>query len=480
MPAAGVVTEVPVSPVPLAALVDVADLDQSEQLAAVARDTEHRLRGRTIWNINSTASGGGVAEMLRPLIAYGRGAGLDVRWLVLGGDPTFFRVTKRLHHLLHGEDGDGGPLGPDEREHYDAVTRANFDELSALVRPGDICLCHDPQTAGLVPLLVERGLLVVWRSHIGTEHSNDQTERAWRFIGDDVSVAHRFVFSRRQYVPPFLGRDVWIICPSIDPFSTKNRDLAPDQVTGILGHVGILRPTADGNTTYSRYDGSTARVDHVADIVRGGAPPPPDAPLLTQVSRWDPLKDMTGVMQAFAADIPCGGEAHLVLAGPNVTGVADDPEGADVLTACVDAWRQLPHAARSRIALVCLPMADADENAVIVNALQRHATVVAQKSIHEGFGLTVAEAMWKGRPVVGSAVGGIQDQIIDGETGRLVDPLDLAGFGAAVGELLADRARADQLGAAGRERVRREFLASRHLIQYAALLAELVETAAEP
>jgi trehalose synthase len=169
-------------------------------------------------------------------------------------------------------------------------------------------------------------------------------------------------------------------------------------------------------------------------------------------------------------------DAHLVLAGPSVHSVADDPEAAQVLDEVEQAWRQLPHARRSRIHLACLPMADIEENAAIVNALQRHATIVVQKSIMEGFGLTVAEAMWKSRPVVASAVGGIQDQIQDGVTGLLLeDPHDLDTFGQQILSLLRDPDTAHGLGERARELVRRQFLANRHSLQYIALFASIVE-----
>ena len=194
---------------------------------------------------------------------------------------------------------------------------------------------------------------------------------------------------------------------------------------------------------------------------------------MTQISRWDPLKDMLGVMHGFVENVLDGTDAHLVLAGPVVTAVADDPEAADVLGEVTEQWRALPHAARSRVQLVCLPLVDVEENAAIVNALQRHADVVVQKSLAEGFGLTVTEALYKGTPVVASAVGGITDQITDGVNGRLVkDPTDLAEFGAAVREMLDDPLAAGRLGAAGHERAVEEFLPDTHLAQWQQVLLQ--------
>jgi trehalose synthase len=192
------------------------------------------------------------------------------------------------------------------------------------------------------------------------------------------------------------------------------------------------------------------------------------------VSRWDRLKDPLGVIEGFVTHVDRGTNAQLVLAGPEPAAVTDDPEGADALRSCVARWQSLAPEARSRIHLALLPMADAEENAAIVNALQRWSTVVVQKSLAEGFGLTVAEAMWKARPVVASRVGGIQDQITDGVNGVLVEPDDLAGFGAALNRLLRDHAEAGRIGAAAQARVRQEFLGVRHLTEYVELLARVM------
>jgi trehalose synthase len=198
------------------------------------------------------------------------------------------------------------------------------------------------------------------------------------------------------------------------------------------------------------------------------APVPAPARVVLQVSRWDRLKDMTGVLTAFTGNLRAfADDVHLVLAGPDVAGVSDDPEGAAVLESCRCLRARLDPVVRDRVHLATLPMDDVDENAHLVNALQRHATVVVQKSLAEGFGLTVTEPMWKARPVVASAVGGIADQIEDGVSGVLIrDPADLDGFAGAVGALLQDPDRMARLGAGGHERVRDYFLGDRHLVQW--------------
>ena len=206
--------------------------------------------------------------------------------------------------------------------------------------------------------------------------------------------------------------------------------------------------------------------------------PGPADPVVVQVSRWDRLKDMVGVMRGFADHVASVAPAWLILAGPSVEGVTDDPEGALVLADVLAEWRSLPPARRSRVILATLPMADVDDNSAMVNALQRHARVIVQKSLAEGFGLTVAEGMWKGRPVIGSAVGGIQDQIT-GETGILLpDPSDLAAFGVATRMLLDDPTLADRIGAAAKEHVRTHYVGDLHLLRYAELFSTLLE--AEP
>lgn len=442
--------------------------------AAVARGF---LDGRTVLNVNSTAAGGGVAEMLQTLLAYARGAGVDARWVVIQGDPEFFTVTKRIHNHLYGSPGDGGPLGPAERIAYERTVQANAAELRALVRPRDIVVLHDPQTVGLVRAVREAGATVVWRCHVGIDTPNEYSELGWEFLRPYVEEADAYVFTRRAFAPAWADpARVHVIAPSIDPFSTKNRDLSANETDRILRYVGLLS-NGDGMepVAFVRRDGSPGRVEYHADILQTGPPPPPDTPLVTQVSRWDRMKDMPGVMAGFAEHVD---DAHLVLAGPVVTGVTDDPEGGEVLEECVEAWRRLPHAVRTRVHLACIPMHDPDENATIVNALQRHASVVVQKSIAEGFGLTVVEAMWKGRPIVASAVGGISDQIVDGEHGLLLDdPTDLAAFGRAVRRLLDDPELAARLGANARRRATEEFLGDRHLEQWAALFARLDEVA---
>ena len=442
-------TDVPVPPLAAERFASVLEPGPYRALLAVRDEASALLRGRAVWCVNSTARGGGVAEMLRSLLAYTRGAGVDTRWVVIGGTPAFFAVTKRLHNRLHGAAGDGGPLGPAEHETYDMVLRAACDELAPRVRPGDVVILHDPQTAGMAAAMHAAGAHVVWRSHIGVDTPNDLTREAWDFLGPSLRDVDAFVFSRERFVWSGLGdRPVTIVPPSIDVFSPKNQELGTDTVGAILSASGLVPGGDEGaDPTFLREDGTPGRVERRAQIVEE-QPLAPDDRIVTQVSRWDHLKDPLGVLHGFVADTGAYPDAHLVLAGPAMAAVTDDPEGAAVLAEVVAAWRALPLAARRRVHLACLDMTDAEENAAVVNALQTRAAVVVQKSLAEGFGLTVAEAMWKGRPVVASAVGGIQDQIVDRVSGLLLaDPSDLRAFGRAVSRLLGGPC---PRGAAGR------------------------------
>jgi trehalose synthase len=468
----------PISPERLRDVLEPGDWEDFERAIGQGREV---LEGRVVWMVNSTAAGGGVAEMLRSFLAYTRGAGVNVRWMVMSGTPEFFRVTKRIHNMVHGSPGDGGSLGEAEREVFEAVCDANAEHVATVVRPDDIVLLHDPQTAAMVPRMKATGAHVVWRSHIGAEEPSERVRAAWDFLGGYLKQADACIFSRHAYVPEWANAlRTEIIQPSIDVFSAKNQDLDADTVRSILGHVGLVVDHDGGPPpTYTREDGTPGRVDRMCDVLSTGPPPSHDVPLVVQVSRWDRLKDHMGVMMGFAEHV-LHPEAHLILAGPNVTAVADDPEGAEVLEEVAEAWRGLPHTRRSRVHIACLPMADIEENGAIVNALQRHATVVVQKSLAEGFGLTVAEAMWKARPIVASAVGGIQDQIQDGVTGLLLDDAgDLEEFGRLVMRLLADPSLAAGLGARARELVRSQFLANRHATQYVTLFASVIEARAQ-
>lgn len=448
--------------------------DEFAEIEAVAAEARRRFAGRAIWNFSSTARGGGVAEMLSTLLPYARDAGVDVRWVVMREGADFFAVTKRLHNNLHGDRGDGGALDDDARRVYEDACEANVVAVESLIQRGDVVYLHDPQTAGMVIPFCERGLRVVWRCHIGVDEPNDFARGAWDFLRPYVERAEAYVFTRREYIWEGLDPEkAWLMPPVIDPFSPKNQELEDDAVAAILKEIGLLEDGLESVPSFERADGTPGRVERQATILQRD-PIPEDARVVAQVSRWDRLKDPLGLIEVLAdhLDDP---SLHLVLAGPDTGGVSDDPEGATVYEEVEEAWRRLGDEDRARVHLVSLPMNDLEENGAMVNAIQRGADVVVQKSLAEGFGLTVAEAMWKRRPVVGSCVGGIQDQIVDGETGCLVaDPRDLAGFGAAIESVLADPERAEAMGEAGRQRVIDRYLAIHRLREYVDHLAALI------
>ncbi len=451
-----------------------------EEAAGRARE---RYRGRAIWHVSSTLRGGGVAEMLHSLLPYVRGAGIDTRWVVLRERPEFFALTKRLHNLLH-EAGDGDPLGAAERRLYEEAREDGGGHLGALVRRGDVVFLHDPQTAGLATVAKRAGATVIWRCHIGVDRPGPRARAAWEFLAPYLADADACVFSRREYVWDLLDpARARVMAPSLDPFSPKNEELGVATVEAIVDAIGLGAEPNGWAPAFTRADGSPDRVERPATVLQE-QPLAPGTPAVVQVSRWDRLKDHRGLLECFAARLAAkpqsttdsvarGGLAHLVLAGPASEAVADDPEGAEVWEEVRAAWDGLAGAARSRVHLVSLPMDDVEENAAMVNALQRRADVVVQKSLAEGFGLTVAEAMWKRRPVVGARVGGIQDQIVDGASGLLVDPTDGGAVCAAISSLLDDPGRAAALGDAARERIAERYLGAARLVEYAGLLADL-------
>jgi trehalose synthase len=452
--------------------------DRLEEFERGIAEAQELLRGRVVWNLNSTSRGGGVVELLGPLVAYARGAGVDARWIVIDGTPEFFAVTKRIHNRLHGSPGDGLPLDDGARRAYEQVLAGNVAAIAPRMHSGDVVILHDPQTAGMLDALKAEGATVIWRCHVGLDHPNELSRQAWAFLQPYLVDADAYVFSRESFAWEGLERDrIEVIPPTIDVFAPKNADLDGETVRAVLGAAGLVSGGDRRPATFVRQDGTPGRVERAAERWED-RPLPPDVPAVVQISRWDALKDPIGVIRGFAEHVPAETGAHLVYAGPAVKAVADDPEGAQVLRDAIALHAELPAEPRGRIHLAALPMDDVEENAIMVNALQRHARVIVQKSLAEGFGLTVAEAMWKARPVVASRIGGIQDQIVDGETGILLDdPHDLAAYGAAVTELLRDPQRTERIGRQARERVRDKFISPRSLLDYLRLVRKLLALA---
>lgn len=442
-------------------------------LEAAAEAPARQLRGRTVWMVNSTAQGGGVAEMLPKLIALLRELGVDARWVVIEPEEeAFFTLTKRLHNLLHGA---GDPaLGDDERALYRRASEALADRFAPEIRAGDVVVVHDPQPAGMGALLGERtGAPLVWRCHIGLDEETAPTRAAWGFLRPWLEPYRRAVFSLPEYVPPFLDVRSEIIHPAIDPLSHKNRPLSPHKLAGVLANAGlaatphpVLTPPFAAPALRLQPDGTFAPAmlgEGIGLLYR---------PVVTQVSRWDRLKGFAPLLDGFARlkrertrrALP---ERHrrrldlvrLVLAGPDPASVQDDPEGLAVFDDLCARWHALEPELQRDVALLSLPMGSRKANALMVNALQRCSTVVAQNSLQEGFGLTATEPMWKGVAVMGTPAVGLRAQVVDGETGRLVaDAASPEAVAETLGAMLAEAKAREVWGLNAQRRVYEHFL----------------------
>ncbi|WP_168801470.1 glycosyltransferase [Glycomyces buryatensis] len=404
-------------------------------------------------HVNATAKGGGVAELLSHLVESQASAGLSVGWGVISGSSEFFDLTKRIHHLLHGS-GDAGLLQDDDLASlYRTTLRPQAEWFADHLAAGDVVVLHDPQTLGLAPGLSSRGMRVVWHCHIGSKPDETTPHSAvWQFFEPYLKYVDTVLTSRAEFAPtqvPESRRHV--VLPAIAPESPKNRDLSDSEVDSRLSGIGLLG---------HEYAESEAAVEQDGPI-------PESAPMVLQVSRWDPLKGMAEVLRSLERLPP---EAHLVLAGPEPREITDDPEGLAVLSQVRRVREAMPDALRVRAHLVTMSMADPERNALLVNALQRRADVVTQKSLQEGFGLTVTEAMLKERAVVASDVGGIRAQIRHGRTGLLVPAEDDAAFADAVAGLLRKPARRRELGLAAAAGARANFLMPRLVHDYRRLV----------
>jgi trehalose synthase len=462
------------------------------ELKAEAARIVPRLAGRTIWLVNSTATGGGVAEMLPPIVRLLRDLGVSVEWLAIGsGDPAFFALTKRLHNLIHGS-GDSR-LGPAEREVFERAGRENAASLRPLLRPGDVLIVHDPQPLALAGFLrATVPLVTVWRCHIGLDESNAATRAAWEFLAPYLEHYDHAVFSAPEYIPERLAGRATVIAPGIDPLDAKNRELSLHETVEVLCRGALVScpgPIVDGPyqalARRALADGTFAPVNVAEDVGLISRP------ILIQVSRWDRLKGFLPLMRAFAslkqslyASDGAANPLHrrrldlvrLVLAGPDPAGVADDPEAADVLHELRAVYSGLHPAVQDDIALVVLPMRSVEENALMVNALQRASILVVQNSLREGFGLTIAEAMWKRVPVLSnSRACGPRQQIRDGVDGRLIrDPEDETELRLAIDDLLASPDRLRRMGWMAQRRVHDNFLVLDQLRSWGRLLEAAV------
>ena len=354
-------------------------------------------------NVNSTYYGGGVAEMLSSLTLLMNTLGIKTGWRVIQGAPDFFSITKKMHNALQGGDIN---LTPRKCQIYEEVIYENA--VRNHLNNHNFVVIHDPQPLPLIHHYLKRGPWV-WRCHLDLTMPH---QKLWKYLKPSIEKYDAVILSLQEYRQKLKTPQVFFF-PAIDPFTTKNREMSETEIEERLSHYDI----------------------------------PTDLPLVVQISRFDPWKDPQGVIRAFKLarqEVDC----TLVLLGNVAT---DDPEGAEVYHSLLDQREE-------RIIIV------SHQDTALVNALQRQAAVVLQKSIREGFGLTVAEAMWKGAPVIGGRVGGISHQIDDGVNGFLVSSVEEAA--ARIVQLLKDQSLRQALGQKAREKVRKNFLLPRYLEQY--------------
>jgi trehalose synthase len=377
------------------------------------------LRGVKVLHVNSTKEGGGVAEILEKLVPLMQELGIVTQWEVISGTDEFFACTKRMHNALQGNVMD---IPKALLTVYEEINAQNAERLREQLETADIVFIHDPQPAPLLKLCPRRLGKWIWRCHIDVSRPY---RSVWKYLNGYVQEYDASVFSLADFAP-HLPHDIFLIPPSIDPLSEKNIDVNSDEVISVYEHFGI----------------------------------DPEEPIILQVSRFDRFKDPLGVIQAYHLVKRFVPSLQLVLAGGGAT---DDPEGEAVLEDV-----RLSAADDQSIHILALPP-DADRT---INALQRGADIVLQKSVREGFGLTVTEAMWKGKPVIGGDVGGIRLQVIDHHTGFLVNSPE--GAALRIRYLLSHRDRLTAMGEKAREFVRDNFLITRHLRDYLAVMVALI------
>jgi trehalose synthase len=385
----------------------------NETVISQLRQLGSRLAGRRVVHVNSTREGGGVAEILDWMILLMRDVGLDAHWEVISGNNDFFSVTKKIHNGLQ-----GFPVNISKREWqiYRDVNEENAGRLRPILKEADLVVIHDPQPAGLLGLCPDRRGKWIWRAHIDVSRP---VRSVWRELLPFVSGYDASIFSMSQFAQP-LPHPQFLIPPSIDPLSPKNMDLDPEELDSVRRQYNLA----------------------------------PDKPLLVQISRFDRFKDPLGVLAAYRL-VRAIQPVQLVLAGG---GANDDPEGKEVLNEVLEAAAGDPD-----IHVLLLPP-DAHRT---INALQRLADIIIQKSTREGFGLTVTEGLWKGKPVIGGDTGGIRLQLVNYHTGFLVSTAE--GAAHRIRFLLHHEPLRHKMGIKAREFVREHFLLTRQLREYLTL-----------
>ncbi len=398
---------------------DAAGQDVVEHLLQMAE----YIKGLKIVHVNSTRFGGGVAEILHKLIPLKQALGIDATWEVINGDDDFYSVTKGFHNGLQ---GNAVGLSENQLHHYEDINRLNAEQLHDTLNNADIVFIHDPQPAAMLQHFPERKGKWIWRCHID---ASKPYRPIWKYLRQWVTPYDASIFSLPDFAQP-LPHPQFLIPPSIDPLADKNMDLTKDEVDRVWAEYSL----------------------------------DPDRPLIVQVSRFDRFKDPLGVIEAYK--LACKfAPLQLVLAGGTAT---DDPEGAAVLQEVYWASDTDPD-----IHILELPP-DAHRT---INALQRGADIVLQKSIKEGFGLTVTEAMWKKKAVIAGDTGGLRLQVVHHYTGFLVRTPQ--GAALRIRYLLYNKQKRELMGQTGRQHVYENFLLTRHLKEYLALIISLTRNAKE-
>ena len=381
---------------------------------AQLRRLGEKLGGVRVVHVSSTREGGGVAEILEWMVPLMGDVGVDASWEVIHGTPRFFEITKAVHNGLQGKAVD---MSKKDWRIYQDDNEKNAERLRPILEEADVVVIHDPQPAYLLKLCPGRKGKWIWRAHIDISRP---FRPVWKVLRPIVDKYDASIFSMAEFAQP-LPNPQFLIPPSIDPLSEKNRELAPLEMESVRAEFGI----------------------------------DPDRPLLVQISRFDRFKDPIGVIRAYQL-VRKVAPVQLVLAGGGAT---DDPEGKEVLDDVMEAAEGDPD-----IHILLLPSAAHKT----INALQRAADIILQKSTREGFGLTVTEGLWKGKPVIGGDVGGIRLQVINHHTGFLVNTPE--GTAHRIRYLLHHSERVKKMGETGREFVRENFLLTRHLRDYLALM----------
>ena len=390
-----------------------------EDVIRQLRQLSAPLKGLRMVHVNSTRRGGGVAEILEKLVPLQRELGMDAHWEVISGEADFYQCTRQFHNALQGNVA----LIPEVLlRAYEATNERNAAELTAALRDADMVFIHDPQPAALLRHFPQRRGKWIWRCHIDASHPY---RPVWKYLRQFIVDYDAAIFSLADF-SQLLPQPVYLIPPSIDPLSDKNAELPPAEIESVLHRFKL-------------------------DARR---------PMMLQVSRFDRFKDPLGVIHAYQAAKAFTPSLQLILAGG---GADDDPEG-DVVLAEVRAMAN----GDPDIHILLLPP-DAHR---VINALQRAADVVLQKSLREGFGLTVSEAMWKGKPVIGGNTGGIRLQVVNHHTGFLVNTPE--GAALRIRYLLHHRDRLAEMGDKAREFVRENFLITRQLREYLTIMVALM------